>query len=89
MVNNLPAMQQTWVCSLGWEDPLERGMATPLQYSCLENSMNRGTWQATYSPRGRKELETNERLIHINTNFLGFRIQNKELNYRPILSYLC
>ena len=28
MVNNLPATQETWVPSLGWEDPLENGMAT-------------------------------------------------------------
>ena len=28
MVKNLPAMQDTWVWSLGWEDPLEKGMAT-------------------------------------------------------------
>ena len=28
MVKNLPAMQETWVSSLGWEDPLEKGMAT-------------------------------------------------------------
>ena len=28
MVKNLPAMQDTWVRSLGWEDPLEKGMAT-------------------------------------------------------------
>ena len=28
MVKNLPAMQETWVRSLGWEDPLEEGMAT-------------------------------------------------------------
>ena len=28
MVKNLPAMQETWVQSLGWEDPLEKGMAT-------------------------------------------------------------
>ena len=29
MVKNLPAMQETWVQPLGWEDPLEKGMATP------------------------------------------------------------
>ena len=29
MVNNLSAMQETWVHSLGKEDPLEKGMATP------------------------------------------------------------
>ena len=28
MIKNLPAMQKTWVPSLGWEDPLERGMET-------------------------------------------------------------
>ena len=28
MVKNLPAMWETWVRSLGWEDPLEKGMAT-------------------------------------------------------------
>ena len=28
MVKNLPAMQETWFRSLGWEDPLEKGMAT-------------------------------------------------------------
>ena len=28
MVRNLPGMQETWVQSLGWEDPLEEGMAT-------------------------------------------------------------
>ena len=28
MVKNLPAMQEAWVRSLGWEDPLEEGMAT-------------------------------------------------------------
>ena len=28
LVKNLPAMQETWVPSLGWEDPLEKGTAT-------------------------------------------------------------
>ena len=27
-IKNVPAMQETWVHSLGWEDPLEKGMAT-------------------------------------------------------------
>ena len=86
LVKNLPAMQETWVPSLGWEDPLEKGRAThstisrgfpggsndkesgsnagdlgsipglgrppggghgnPLQYSCLDNSMDREAWRA-------------------------------------------
>ena len=88
MVKNPPAIQETQVRSLGWDDALEKEMATyfsilvsgfsggsdakestcnmedlgsipglgripgegygyPLQYSCLENSMDRGVWQAT------------------------------------------
>ena len=40
LVKNPPAMSKTWVRSLGWEDPLEKGMAPQLQYSGLENSMD-------------------------------------------------
>ena len=43
MVKSLPAMQETWVVSLGQKDLLEKGMIT-LQYFCLENSMDRGAW---------------------------------------------
>jgi len=35
------------------------GHGTPLQYSCLENSMDRGAWQA-YTPQGHKESDTTE-----------------------------
>ena len=56
LVKNLPAMQEIRVQSLGWEDPLEKEMANPLQYSCLENPMGRGAWQAIQS-MGSKELE--------------------------------
>ena len=38
--------QGTWVQTLGGEDPLEEDMPT-LQYSCLENPMDRGAWWAT------------------------------------------
>ena len=39
-VKHLPAMWETQVRSLGWEDPLEKGKAYPLQYSGLESSMD-------------------------------------------------
>ena len=49
MVKNLPAMQETRVCSLDEEDPLEKGYGYPLQYPFLENSMDRGAcWAAVY-----------------------------------------
>ena len=47
MVQNPPTMWETWVGSLGWEDPLEKGTGYPFLYSCLENSMDRGAYQAT------------------------------------------
>ena len=37
-----PAMQETWVWSLGWDDPRGGGNGYPLQHFCLENSMDRG-----------------------------------------------
>ena len=43
---NLPAMQETWDLSLGWEDTLEKGMITHSSH-CLEKPMDRKAWQAT------------------------------------------
>ena len=37
-----------------------RGHGNPLQYSCLENPLDREAWQATYSPWGLKELDMTE-----------------------------
>ena len=44
MVKNLPAMQETQALSLSWEDSMEKGNGYLLQFSCLENSMDRGAW---------------------------------------------
>ena len=45
VVKSLPAVQETRVRSLGWEDSPGEGNGNPLQYSCLENPMNGGTWE--------------------------------------------
>ena len=42
-VKNLHGTQEAWVQTLGWEDLLEK----EIQYSCLENSMDRVAWWAT------------------------------------------
>ena len=47
MVKNPPAMWETCVQSLGWEDPLEEGMATHSSILAWRIPMDRGTWQAT------------------------------------------
>ena len=50
MAENLPAMQETWVQSLGWEDPLEKGMVT---HSSIH------TWRIpqTEEPDGLKSMD--------------------------------
>ena len=46
-LKRLLAMWETWVLSLGWEYSPGEGNGNPLQYSCLENPMDGGTWWAT------------------------------------------
>ena len=43
----------------GWEDPLKKGMATPLQYSYLEDPHGQRSLES-YSPRGHREPDTTE-----------------------------
>ena len=61
MVKNLPVIQETQAQSLGWEDPLEKGMATPIllprEFHGLRNL-------AGYSLWGHKESDTTEQLTH-------------------------
>ena len=42
MVKNQPAMQETWIQSMGWEDPLEEGMANHSTVLAWRISMDRG-----------------------------------------------
>ena len=46
-VKNLPAMRETRIRSLRWEDPLEEGMATPSSILAWRIAMDRGSWLAT------------------------------------------
>ena len=43
---NLPSMQETWVQLLGWEDPLEKGMATHSSILAWRIPMEEGAWWA-------------------------------------------
>ena len=47
MVKNLPAMWETWVQSLGWEDPLEESTATHSSLLAWRIPIERGAWKAT------------------------------------------
>ena len=64
MVRNLPAMQESWVQSLGWEDTLEESMATHSSIFAWRIPTDRGAWQTTGSYRlwGHAGLDTTEQL---------------------------
>ena len=47
LVKNPPATWETWVQSLGWEDPLEEEMATHSSILAWRVPMDREAWQAT------------------------------------------
>ena len=46
-VKNLPAMRETWVRSLGWEDPLEESVATHSSILAWRIPLDRGAWRDT------------------------------------------
>ena len=60
MVKNPPAMQETQVQSLGWKNPLEKGLAYPLQHS--RPGVFYGERSLGYSPRGREESDTTKQV---------------------------
>ena len=68
-VKSLPAMQETGVQSLGWDDPLEKEMATT---PVLLPGKSHG-WRSLigYSPQGRKESDMTKR-VHFHFHFYFF-----------------
>ena len=66
MVKHLPAKQETRVRSLGWEDLLEKGMATTPVF--LPGKFHGQRNLVDYSPESRKELDTTEQLTDTQTH---------------------
>ena len=79
LVKNLPAMRETWVRPVGWEDLLKKGTATSVFWP--------GEFHGLYSAWGCKELDTTEQLAlsvfkerdSITRRHLGRRDQGKEI----------
>ena len=74
MVKSLPVMQETWVQSLGWDEPLEKGMAT--QSSIL-------AWRIPWTeeplrPWGHKESDKTEQLTHTHMVVLMCLVQTSQ-----------
>ena len=70
-VKNPPTMQETWVQSLGWQDPLEKG--THSSILAWKNPMDRGAWLSTVHGVT-KDLDMTQQLNNKN-------IGTRELNY--------
>ena len=66
LVKNLPAMQETPVRFLGWEDPLKEGMATQSRILDWRIPKDRGAWQATVDAVSTRwtRLSTAQRDLH-------------------------
>ena len=80
-LKRLPAMRETWVRSLGWEDPLEKEMAP--HSSILAWKIPRMEEPVGYSPRGRKESDTTERLhfrFHFRASEVALVVKNPPTN---------
>ena len=67
MVKHLPAMQESWVQSMGWEDPLEKEMA--LHSSTLAWKIPRMEEPGRLQPWSRKESDTTEWLLFTSLHF--------------------
>ena len=89
MVKNLPAVQETGVWSLGWEDPLEKEMATHSSIHAWRFHGRRSL--ASYSLQGHKESDMTEQLTYLKYNDLHFisfscvtQWFNTFINYTPL-----
>ena len=65
-IKNPPAMWKTWVQSLGWEDPLEKGMATHFSILAWRIPMDRGAWRAIIHGVTNRHDRVTKHSTHIN-----------------------
>ena len=93
LVKNLPSTRETWVQSLGWQDPLAEGMATHSSILAWRLPMNKRSL-AGYSLWGRKQLDTTEVTWHAGTRIKYWRslcasvgLIRKNIKVRVLLGY--
>ena len=74
MVKNLRAMRDTWVRSLGWEDPLEEGMATHSNILAWRIPMDSGAWWATVHLVAKSQHAASLPVSHLGSPSFDFEI---------------
>ena len=80
VVKNPPAVRESWVRSLGWEDPLEKGKATHSSILAWRIPKDRGAWRATV--HGVAESDTTEQISTNNEN------DEDSFSYKPLILVL-
>ena len=73
MIKNLPAVKETQVQSLGWEDPLEKGMATHSSILAWRIPLDRGAWWAIVHGVTKSDTTDNNNDRATNTFSLTYR----------------
>ena len=73
MARNPPAMQETGVQSLGWEDPLEKEMATHSSVLAWRIPIDRGAWWTTWVHIVAKGLDVTYRLNNNNNRYYAMK----------------
>ena len=72
MVKNLPAMWETWVPSLGWEDPLEKGTATPASILAWKIPWTEEPGRLQFMGVAKSQTRLNDSLCPFNVMILRF-----------------
>ena len=93
MVNNPPAMRETWVRSLGWEDLLEKGMGTHFSILTWRIPMDRGVWEATIHSVPKSRTWLKQLSMHAGTwegrlIFWGYANTEKMVFIFPVFSFI-
>ena len=83
-VKNPPAMQETLVQSLGWEDPLEEGRATHSSILAWRIPMDRGAWQAIVHGVTKSQTQLSD--FHFSTSHFFHKILITALRDRQLFN---
>ena len=89
LVKNPPAMRETWVPSLVWEDPLEEGMATHSSILAWRIPMDRGAWHATVHGLAKSGRWLSTNLLKKKKNSPAILTPQHTLCASPMESPLC
>ena len=82
---SLPAMPETWVWSVGWEDPLEEGMATHSSILAWRMSMNREDWQAIVHGVAKSQTRLGDQVQHSTRTMRGASLVAQMLKNLPAM----